>query len=99
MAQENQNSIRLINTAIIKSKEKRLNLSYQSKLSEVCKSPAINALFVAISDLAKKENISKDQAAIQIVDTIRKLDTIWSDYVMMEGMDKLKDILKNQTTH
>ena len=96
---ENQDSIQLLNTAIIKSKEKKIDSSYEDRLTETCNNPAIDALSVATNYLSEKNNISRDQAAVQIVDTVRELDKIWTDYVMMEGMAKLKDLLKNQTEH
>jgi len=99
MTNKEQDSIRLINTAIIKSKEKKINISYQEKLSRVCESPAIKALTHAINYLSENEKISKDQAAVLLVDTIRSLDNIWNDYVLMEGMEKLKEVLKKQTNH
>lgn len=93
MVSENHESVQLINTAIIKSKEKKINSSYEERLSEICSTPAIQALSVAISHLAEKSGISRDQAAMQLVETVRELDTIWSDYVMMEGIGKLKELL------
>lgn len=87
-------SIQLLNTAIIKSKEKKIDNSYEERLKEICKSPALTALNKAISTLAESEKISKDQASIQIIETIRELDSIWSDYVTMEGIDRLKSILR-----
>jgi hypothetical protein len=95
---ENQELIQLLNTAIVKTKEKRIDSSYEERLSEICKTPAIGALSVAIEKLSETGNVSRDQAAMQIVETVRELDSIWSDYVMMEGLGKLKDLLKT-TTH
>jgi hypothetical protein len=86
-------SIQLLNTAIIKSKEKSLNYSYEEKLNEVCNSPALEAINSAIISLSEKEKISRDQAALQIINTLRELDKIWTDYVVMEGLDRLKSVL------
>ena len=91
---ENQELIQLLNTAIVKTKEKRIDSSYEDRLSETCKTPAVKALSIAIESLSETQNISRDQAAMQIVETVRELDSIWSDYVMMEGLSKLKDLLK-----
>jgi hypothetical protein len=55
----------------------------------------MNALLVAVDHLAEEEKMSKDQAAISIIETLRELDSIWNDYVLMEGIGKLKDLLKN----
>lgn len=90
-----QDAIQLLNTAVIKSKEKRINASYEERLAKICNSPVMNSILVAIDHLAEEEKMSKDQAAISIVETVRELDSIWNDYVLMEGIGKLKDLLKN----
>ena len=90
-----QDAIQLLNTAVIKSKEKRINASYEERLAKICNSPVMNALLVAVDHLAEEEKMSKDQAAISIIETVRELDSIWNDYVLMEGIGKLKDLLKN----
>ena len=96
MTSENQESIQLLNTAIIKSKEKTLDSSFEDRLAEACSSSAIKALSNAINRLAEDENISFDQAAIKVVDTVRELDKIWSDYIMTEGLGKLKTMLNER---
>lgn len=90
-----KDSIQLINTAIIKSKESRLESSYEERLGEICKKPAMKAISLAITELAEDQKISRDQAAIQLVETVKELEKIWEDYVMMEGINNLKNILKN----
>lgn len=94
MVNDNQESIQLINTAIIKSKEKNIDSSYEERLSTVCQKEAIKALSLAIQHLSETQKISYDQAAISVVETVRELDSIWNDYVMMEGINKLKSMLK-----
>lgn len=89
-----RDSIQLINTAIIKSKENRLESSYEDRLGEVCSRPAMKALSTAISELSDEQSISRDQAAVLLIDTVKELEKIWDDYVMMEGISNLKTILK-----
>ena len=96
MSLENKESIQLLNTAIIKSKEKTIDSKYEERLAQICDSPAVKALSVSISHLAETQRISKDQAAKQIVETLRELDKIWNDYVMMEGLNCLKDLLREK---
>jgi len=96
---ENKESVQLLNTAIIKTKERRIDTSYEDRLKEACSKPAIKALGIAVSHLAETQRISRDQAAIQIVETIKELETVWSDYVMMEGINNLKNILKGPHSH
>lgn len=89
-----QDSIQLLNTAIIKCKEKSINTSYEERLAKVCKGPAVKVLAVAIKTLAENEKISQDRAAQLLVETVRELDSVWNDYVMMEGISNLKSMLK-----
>ena len=98
MSSESQDLIQLINTAIIKTKEKKINSSYENRLATICKKPALHALASSIADLSEKEDISRDQAAIQIVETIRELSSIWGDYIMIEGLNNLKEFLKTNKT-
>ena len=90
-------SIQLLNTAIIKSKEKKINHSYEERLTKLSSSPVIEHLNKTIAQLAEGQKISRDQAALQIIEAIRELDSIWSDYVIMEGIDRLKGMLRSTT--
>ncbi len=94
MELENQEEIRLLNTAILKSKEKTIDISFEKRLYNSCKNPAISALGLAISHLSENQNISRDQAALLIVETVRDLDRSWNDYLMVEGLAKIKENLK-----
>ena len=87
------NPIQLLNTAIVKSKELEIDKSYEERLKRVCDSPAIEHINKAISNLADSQSISKEQAAQMIVKVLSDLESIWDDYVVMEGLDKLKKVL------
>ncbi|MFP5492078.1 MAG: hypothetical protein ACLGG0_11300 [Bacteriovoracia bacterium] len=87
-------SIQLLNTAIIKSKEKKISHSYEERLMKLSNSPVIEHLNKSIAQLAEAQKISKDQAALMVIESIRELDAIWSDYVTMEGIDRLKSLLR-----
>ncbi|MBF0299041.1 MAG: hypothetical protein HQK51_10000 [Oligoflexia bacterium] len=91
-------SIQMLNTAIIKSREKKIDQSYEERLRVACESPAIQALNIAINFLANNQRISCDQAAVQIIDLVHELDSVWHSYVMMEGIDRLKDLLSSKVT-
>ena len=94
----NLEAIQLLNTAIIKSREKLIDSTYEERLTELCVSPVMESINQAITHLAEQQKISREQSAIQIIDIIRKLDQVWEDYVMMEGIDKLKHLL-NKKNH
>ncbi|MBY0517724.1 MAG: hypothetical protein K2P81_12510 [Bacteriovoracaceae bacterium] len=87
-------SIQLLNTAIIKSKEKKISHSYEERLMKLSNSPVIEHINKSIAQLSESQKISKDQAALMVIEAIRELDSIWSDYVVMEGIDRLKGILR-----
>ena len=92
---DKQDAIQLLNTAVIKSKEKKINATYEERLAKISNSPVMDALLVAIEHLSEDQKVSKDHAAVQMIETIRELDSIWNDYVLMEGIGKLKELLKN----
>lgn len=90
---DNMESVQVINTAIIKSKERSIDLSYEQRLRKICNSPAFEAINRSITYLAEAQKISRDQSAIEIIQTLKELDRVWDDYVMMEGLEKLKQQL------
>ncbi|OFZ14131.1 MAG: hypothetical protein A2X86_04575 [Bdellovibrionales bacterium GWA2_49_15] len=98
-SKDNRESVQLLNTAIIKAKEKKIDTGYEERLKEACNRPAVKALGVAVTHLSETQKISRDQAAIQIIETVKELESIWADYVMMEGINNLKNILKAPQTH
>ena len=89
----NKDTVQLINTAILKSKEKHIDLSFEKKLEAASNTPAMKALDEAVSYLSDFSGISRDQAALQIVELIVELDELWEDYVLIEGLSKIKEIL------
>lgn len=94
-----QHMAQLLNTAIVKSKEQTIRSNFQERLQVVCQSKAIEAIGIAAKHLADAENISHDQAMGKLIETFRELDSIWSDYVMMEGLGRLKDMLGQSNMH
>ncbi len=97
MINQYRESIQLLNTAIVKSKEKKIDNTFEERLNAVCQTPAVEALAVAINHLADSNKISRDQAASQIIETVKELDSIWTNYVQMEGISNLKSLLKGAT--
>ncbi|GEM_PF-418225 len=94
MTVRNREAVQILNTAIIKRREKNISSSYEIRLSELCESPVIQSISLAITHLAGQKNISHDQAAMEIIDTVEELNSIWSDYISMEGIGNLKKLLK-----
>ncbi len=97
--QSRQHVAQLLNTAIVKSKEQTVRSNFQERLQAVCQSKVMESIGIAAKHLADAEGISYDQAMAQMVTTFRELDAIWSDYVTMEGLSRLKDILGQNSMH
>lgn len=95
MLAKDQELVQLLNTAIITSKENKISASYEERLSQICQSKAIEAYGMAIKYLAESLEISRDNAAVMLVDTVRDLDRVWDDFIKMEGLSKLKESLRN----
>ena len=89
-------SIQLLNTAIVKSKEIGIDDSYEERLKKICDSPVLSHLNKTIISLSEELNVSRDQSAQMIVETIKELDSIWSNYILMEGIDRLKSLLQSE---
>lgn len=83
------NLTRIFNTALIssQSKEKR-NLS--SELYGLTESPAFKAVLNAVRQLARVQGTTERQAAEQVIQTFRKMDEIWNEYVFREGLERLR---------
>lgn len=80
---------RIFNTAVISSKaETKRDLS--TELQELTESPAFKAILNSVRQLAAVQGISERQSAEVIIDTFRKLDDVWNEYVLREGLDRIR---------
>lgn len=89
-------TIQLLNTALVKRRERWIDPKFQERLTFFSKSPALESLQKAINHLSEQEKITKDQATVMLVELITELDQIWKDYITMEGIDQLKKQLSGQ---
>ncbi len=53
-------------------------------------SPAFRSILKAAQHLAAKSGVTEKEAAEQIIRTFRKLDTLWSEYLVREGVEKVR---------
>ena len=79
---------RLLNAAILSTRSDRKK-DFAAELYQLVESPAYEAILGAIRALASTSGISERQAAEQIVQTFRKVDQVWAEYVFQEGVDRL----------
>lgn len=80
--------IKIINTAFISTQLCEQNLS--EDLQKHIKTPEFQYFVKMVKQFAEQENLSYQEAAESIVDTFRKVDKIWKEFVYQEGIKKLK---------
>jgi hypothetical protein len=80
---------RLLNAAVLSTRAERKK-DFAAELYQLVESPAYEAILGAIRALASASGISERQAAEQIVQTFRKVDQVWAEYVFQEGVDHLR---------
>jgi len=88
-------TLQLLNTAIVKRKELKLKPDFEERLRVLNESPVIEVLHKAIIQLSDMQKVTRDQAALMIVETMHELEMVWDDYIAIEGVDKLKSNLQN----
>jgi hypothetical protein len=79
----------IFNTAFVRSRAPSPGRDLTSELVEISKSPAYQAILVASHQLAKSQNISELDAAELIITTFRKMDDVWKNYLLQEGMARI----------
>lgn|GEM_PF-2924216 len=80
---------RTFNTAVVASRAAR-GRNHSSELFQLMETPAFQMILHAARSLARTQGVSERDACEQIIDTFRKVDQLWADYVFQEGMEKLK---------
>lgn len=81
---------RLLNAAILSTRADRKR-DFAGELYQLVESPAFEAILNAIRNLASTSGMSERQAAEAIIQTFRKVDQVWTEYVFQEGVDRLRD--------
>lgn len=85
---------KLFNTAIIATKVPK-NTNYSTRLNGLVKNRAFKAILKSIASYAEEMGLPEDQAAEEIVQTFREIDSIWDEYIFHEGLEKLKSHLSS----
>jgi hypothetical protein len=74
---------------VIASKANRPS-QMSSRYEKLSSSPAFAAIGEAVRLLSRTEGLTEQEAAKQILDAFRELDSIWDDYVYQEGLSLLR---------
>ena len=86
-------STKLFNTAVVATKALTTK-NHSRQLNDLISSKAFHAIVQAIRYHAVATGIDEEQAAEEIVQTFRQIDTIWDEYIFQEGLDRLKTIFQ-----
>jgi len=82
--------VRIINTAFVSSQGQQTSHGTQKDLTQLIESPAYQSLLDAVQLLARRQGISELDAAQMMIKTFREIDSIWSSFVVEEGLKSLK---------
>jgi predicted solute-binding protein len=80
---------RIFNTALVSTQTGKKR-DFSSELYELVESPAFKAILSAVRQLSRIHGVSERQAAEQVIQTFRKVDEVWGEYVFREGLDRIR---------
>ena len=86
---------RAFNTALVSSRANPKR-NHSDELFKWMESPGFQAILESIRHLALSRRISEKDAAQEIIEVFRAVDSLWGDYVYQQGIEKLK-IQKNSS--
>lgn len=89
--QENtsENTVKVVNTAFIETAARAVT-DHGTELYQLVQTPGFKAITDAVRILARSQGLSEKDAAETLIDTFRKVDQIWKDFVYSEGIKRLK---------
>lgn len=82
--------IKQINAAFVNSHALGQKEASAQELQIILTSPALGALLRSIRILATEQGISEMAAAESVVEVMQKLDSIWTQYLIQEGLNRIK---------
>jgi hypothetical protein len=81
--------VRVFNTALV-SAHKVDRRDFSSELSALTESASFKAILNAVRQLSCVQGVSERTAAEELIETFRKLDNVWKDYILREGLDRIR---------
>ena len=80
---------RLLHTTIV-STQIASKKNFSTELLDLTQRPAFRAILDSIKALSQSQTLTEQQSAEEIIDTFRRLDQLWNEYLFCEGLNKLK---------
>jgi len=82
--------VRIFNTALVSTQAGKKR-DFSSELCALTESSSFKAILSAVRHLSRVQGVSEQRAAEDIIQTFRKMDEIWEEYVAKEGLDKIRN--------
>lgn len=82
--------IKQINAAFVNSHSTGNREASAQDLQRILTSPTMGAVLRSIRILAAEQGLSEANAAENIVEAMQKLDSIWTRYLIQEGLSRIK---------
>ncbi len=79
----------MFNTVLVSSRV-RSKKDFSKELFELTESSAFKSILSAVKQLAQIQGVTERQATEQVVQTFRRLDEVWGEYLFHEGVDRLR---------
>lgn len=79
----------IFNTALVSS-HAEAKLGAASEIHALMDSAGFGAILQSIQLLAGEQGISEIEAARELIRTFRRMDRLWTDYLVSEGVERLK---------
>lgn len=79
----------IFNTALVSSRaDSKPNSA--GEIQTLMEAPAFASILQSIQLLAGEQGISEIEAAREVIRTFRKMDLLWTEYLVAEGVERLK---------
>lgn len=80
---------RSFNTVLVNSQVEGKK-DFSTELRQMSESAPFKAILNSVRQLASVQGVDERQAAEQIISTFRKMDQLWNEYLVREGIEHLK---------
>lgn len=81
---------RVFNTALVSTRSGD-SQDFSAEIYALVESAPFRAILGSVRQLARTEGTNEREAAESLIQTFRKIDRIWGEYLFQEGIDRLKN--------
>jgi hypothetical protein len=81
---------RVFHTAMVNSKLPASSGCSADTIEEIVQTQAFRSILESIHALAERRQMSADAAALEIIRSFQKIDQLWSNLLVQQGIEKIK---------